>query len=168
MHLFEALAQRIAAWRENQYKHHDYPAIGEILEWVRNPDVPTFRLRAPQIRALETYWYLRLVENTPHIFELYTDLFPKVTERLDALGLTHPDMRELALDIGIDGVIEKVREDDDFVKKYKLEALRETLTLSARRGSLTPLRHDRKLNTLAVLQRSERHRLSIALQSSIY
>jgi hypothetical protein len=30
-------------------------------------------------------------------------------------------MRELALDLGFDGVIEKVRDDDDFVKKYKLE-----------------------------------------------
>jgi type III restriction enzyme len=129
MHLYEALARKVAAWREENYEHEDYPAIGEILEWVRNPDVPLFRLRPPQIRALETYWYLRLVENTPHIFDLYTNLFPKVTERLDALGLTHPDMRELALDIGIDGVIEKARDDDDFVKQYKLEALRETLTL---------------------------------------
>ena len=43
--------------------------------------------------------------------------------------MTHPDMRDLALDIGFDGLIDKVREDDEFVKKYKLEALRETLTL---------------------------------------
>ncbi|HXQ34224.1 MAG TPA: DEAD/DEAH box helicase family protein, partial [Anaerolineales bacterium] len=92
-------------------------------------DVPNFRLRAPQIRALETYWYLRLVEKTPHIFALYTNLFPKVTERLTALGMTHPDMREMVIDTGFDGLIEKVRDDAEFVRKYKLEALRETLTL---------------------------------------
>ncbi len=129
MHLYEALSMHVTAWRESGYEHEEYPAIGEILEWVRNPDVPLFRLRAPQIRALETYWYLRLAEGTPHIFELYTNLFPRVTERLTALGMTHPDMREMALDIGFDGLVDKVREDDEFVKKYKLEALRETFTL---------------------------------------
>ena len=129
MHLYEALKEHVAVWRESSYEHEDYPAIAEILEWVRNPDVPLFRLRAPQIRALETYWYLRLVEKTPHIFDLYTNLFPKVTERLTALGMTHPDMREMALDIGFEGLIEKARNDDEFVKQYKLEALRETLTL---------------------------------------
>ena len=44
--------------------------------------------------------------------------------------MTHPDMRELALDLEFKGLIDKVREDDEFVKKYKLEALRETLTLA--------------------------------------
>lgn len=73
MQLFEALSMHVAAWRENGYKHEMYPAIDEILEWARQPDVPNFRLRAPQIRALEIYWYLRLVENTPHIFDLYTN-----------------------------------------------------------------------------------------------
>lgn len=129
MQLYEALAQNVAAWREENYRHDNYPAIAEILEWARQPDVPAFRLRAPQLKALETYWYLRLGEETPNVFELYTNLFPKVTERLTALGMTHPDMRELVIDIGFEGLIDKVREDDEFVKQYKLEAVRETLTL---------------------------------------
>ena len=129
MHLYEALAQHAAAWRGENYQHDEYPAIAEILEWVRDPHVPSFRLRTPQIRALETYWYLRLVEHTPHIFDLYTNLFPKVTERLTALGMTHPDLREMTLDMGFEGLVEKVRNDDEFVRTYKLEALRETLTL---------------------------------------
>jgi type III restriction enzyme len=129
MQLYEALSLHVAAWREENYKHDEYPAIAEILEWARQPDLPVFRLRAPQLKALETYWYLRLAENTPHIFDLYTNLFPKITERLTALGITHPDMRELVLDIGYEGLIEKIRTDDDFVKQYKLEAVRETLTL---------------------------------------
>jgi type III restriction enzyme len=129
MHLYEALSMHVATWRESGYEHEDYSAIAEILEWVRTPDVPVFRLRAPQIRALETYWYLRLVEKTPHIFDLYTKLFPKVTERLAALGMTHPDTRDMVIDTGFDGLMQKVREDDEFVKQYKLETLRETLTL---------------------------------------
>ncbi|MBW2168275.1 MAG: hypothetical protein JRG69_03270, partial [Deltaproteobacteria bacterium] len=34
-------------------------------------------LRTPQIHALETYWYLRLLEKTPHIFDLYKRFFQK-------------------------------------------------------------------------------------------
>ena len=45
---------------------------------------------------------LRLVEKTPNILELYTGLFPRITARITALGITHPDMRELVLDIGKD------------------------------------------------------------------
>ena len=129
MQLYEALSMHVASWREEGYKHDEYPAIAEILEWASNPDVPNFHLRKPQMRALETYWYLRLVRKTPHIFDLYTELFPRVTERLTALGITHPDMREMVLDIGYEGLIEKIRSDGDFVRQYKLEAVRETLTL---------------------------------------
>ena len=60
MQLYEALSRHVAVWREENYKHDEYPAIAEILEWASNPDVPNFRLRKPQLRVLETYWYLRL------------------------------------------------------------------------------------------------------------
>lgn len=119
----------ITTWREDGYKHDEFPAIAEILEWARQPDVPAFRLRAPQLRALEAYWYLRLIEKTAHVFDLYARLFPKVTERMTALGMSHADLREMVIDTGFEGLIEKVRTDDDFVSKYDLEALRETLTL---------------------------------------
>lgn len=129
MQLYEVLSAKVTEWRNQDYSHDEYPAIGEILEWAIKPDVPIFRLRAPQLKALETYWYLRLVEKTPHIFDLYTGLFERTTERLDALGMTHPDLRELALDYKFDGLIKKVKTNNDFIKKYKLEALRETITL---------------------------------------
>jgi type III restriction enzyme len=129
MQLYEALAMHVTTWREEGYKHEEYPAIAEILEWASDPDVPNFRLRKPQLRALETYWYLRLRENTPHISDLYSHLFPRVTERLTALGITHPDMRDIVLDLGYEGLIEKIREDAGFVQQHKLEAVRETLTL---------------------------------------
>jgi hypothetical protein len=35
MQLFEALALHVAAWREEGYKHDEFPAIAEILEWAR-------------------------------------------------------------------------------------------------------------------------------------
>ncbi len=130
MHLYEILATRVADWRQNKYPHDRYPAIAEILEWAANPDTSNFCLRPPQVRALETYWYLRLMEDTPHIFDLYNRLFTRPTERLAALGMEHPDLRDLALDIGFNGVVERVRQDDLFVRQYRLEALRETLTLA--------------------------------------
>jgi type III restriction enzyme len=52
-------------------------------------EAPRF-LRVPQLRALETYWYLRLVEGTPDVLELYRRLYPSATEFLEALGLGQP------------------------------------------------------------------------------
>ena len=129
MHLYEALAIKVADWRKRQYPVEQFPAIAEFLEWARNPDISSFKLREPQLRALETYWYLRLVENTPHIFDLYTRFYKKTTERMAALGMDHPDLHDMALDIGFDELIQKTKDDDAFVKKFKLEAVRETLTL---------------------------------------
>jgi hypothetical protein len=104
MQLYEALAQNVAAWREENYMHDDYPAIAEILEWARQPDAPVFRLRAPQLKALETYWYLRLAENTPHIFDLYQSLFPKKKDLLEAFGIS--DEAFACADYDIDSLVE--------------------------------------------------------------
>jgi len=127
MQLYEALAQNVAAWRVEKYKHNDYPAIAEILEWARQPDVPAFRLRSPQLKALETYWYLRLAENTPHIFDLYQSLFPKKKDLLEAFGIS--DEAFARADYDIDSLVETIKNDDAFVKEFRLEAVRETLTL---------------------------------------
>jgi type III restriction enzyme len=127
MQLYEALSAHVAVWREDGYKHDEFPAIGEILEWARRPDVPNFRLRKPQLRALETYWYLRLVEETPHIFDLYQSLFPKKKELLEAFGIS--DEAFSRADYDIDSLVESIRHDADFVKEFRLEAVRETLTL---------------------------------------
>lgn len=86
--LYEALATRVDDWRQQHYPHDTYSAIGEILEWAANPEVSSFRLCPPQFRALETYWYLRLIENTPHIFDLCRKLFSKRADLLHALGIS--------------------------------------------------------------------------------
>jgi hypothetical protein len=76
MQLHEVLSRRVDAWRDLHYPSPEHDAIGEILEWAPAPETTGFRLRPPQLRALETYWYLRLIEKTPHIFDLYQTLFP--------------------------------------------------------------------------------------------
>lgn len=72
---------------------------------------------------------MRLVEKTPGIFDLYKDLIPKKMELRKALGLTSDAAREYAEENGFDALIDLVRTDDAFVKKHRLESLRETLTL---------------------------------------
>ena len=76
-HLDERLSAWVADWRKAGYPCEDAPAIAEVFEWARDSETGGLRfLRPPQLRALETYWYLRLVEKTPHIFDLYMRLFP--------------------------------------------------------------------------------------------
>ena len=51
-------------------------------------------LRKAQYRALETYWYLRLVQDTPRIIKLYEQLFPTARERREAMGLNAEEIRD--------------------------------------------------------------------------
>jgi len=85
MLLHEALAQRVAQWHSARYPSGDFPAIAEVLEWSAYPDGSGFRLRRPQLLALETYWYLRLVMGTPHVLELYKTIYAQPDEMLEAL-----------------------------------------------------------------------------------
>jgi hypothetical protein len=130
IHLHQQIATRVDAWRATGYQYSDYPAIAEILEWAHETESGNLRfLRRPQLRALETYWYLRLVEKTPHIFDLYRKLYPKQSEILSALGLDHSDVQKYVLDEGLGALWKRIKSDDAFVRDFKLEALRETLTL---------------------------------------
>ena len=132
MFLHELLKSKVSEWRGSNYTA-DYPAIGEILDCNFDSETQSLRyLRKAQFEALETYWYLRLKEGTPHIFDLYRKLF-NPTELLDSLDirLTQEDLMKLLVNGGgIDTIFEKTKGDDAFVKKYKLEAVRETLTLA--------------------------------------
>ena len=130
MPLYTLLAPKVEAWRAAGYPSTDYPAIAEILNyaWLTPHSQPRY-LRLAQIRAIETYWYLRLVEGTPQIIDLYTRLFPKTTDRMVALGLEHSDLKALVIDSSFNDLLNKVRQEDAFVKQYRLEALRETLDL---------------------------------------
>lgn len=132
-HLYEVIQDKVAAWRTSRYLCPDFPAIGEILDYGRLPWSAGLRfLRKPQFRALETYWYLRLVEGTPHIPDLYSRYFEGPADRLGALGVSANDERvfKLALKEGVDGFLRRLARDDALVKDLKLESLRETLSLA--------------------------------------
>jgi len=133
MNLYEILKIKVKEWRENNYQC-DYPVIREILEYnfldVENQKLRY--LRKAQFEALETYWYLRLVEKTPRIFDLYKKYF-QGEDLLNALNihLTEEDLIRIAFSNGggIGTVFNKIKNDDDFVRKYHLEGLRESLFL---------------------------------------
>jgi hypothetical protein len=130
-HLHEKLAAAVADWRQAGYPSDEYPAIAELFDWARDPVTGQMRfLRMPQFRALETYWYLRLVEKTPHVFDLYQRLYSRNSELLAALGLTADAIRDLVADEGMPALWERIRTDDQFVRDFRLEAVRETLTLA--------------------------------------
>lgn len=130
-HLYEELANRVAGWRSAGYPSEEYPAVGEILDYALDDQTgyPRF-LRRAQLLALETYWYLRLVERTPHIFELYQRAFPPDVDKArfyEALGV--PDDAFKAANFDLDRLWHRIKTDDDFVRSFRLEALRETLAL---------------------------------------
>jgi hypothetical protein len=128
--LFEQLQQRADAWKRKGYAHADFPVIAEILFWATDPDGSGFRLRPPQVRALETYWFLRLVENTPKIFDLYQKYFPAdddVDALLKALGVPLEAFQKSKYNLK--ALWKNIQSNDDFVREFKLEALRETLNL---------------------------------------
>lgn len=131
MQLPQRLAEKTHAWCAAGYPHDDYPAIAEILEWLSGRDAgqPPF-LRLPQVRALETYWYLRLVEGTPGIPDLYASLAANPSEHLQSLGMSSDKLMQEAFNLGgVMPLLDKIKIDDAFVKAHKLESLRETLTL---------------------------------------
>ncbi len=129
------LKEKVNAWRVNNYSS-SYSTIEEILSYTfieSEGEINSLRyLRKPQIEALETYWYLRLVEGTPEVFDLYNKFYPDPKERFKALGinLSQALLEEIAFSgKGADWLIEKIKTDNTFVKKNKLEAVRETLDL---------------------------------------
>jgi type III restriction enzyme len=129
-HLYELIQQNVAAWREDGYPCEDYPAIAEILDYATLPETGGLRyLRRVQLRALETYWYLRLMEDTPHIFDLYRTYYPRPIDLLAALGLDRDEIKDFVLNEGLDALWDRVRENADFVKAHKLESVHETLAL---------------------------------------
>jgi hypothetical protein len=132
MTLYSILKSKILEWRRNNYQSN-FPTISEILDFNLDPETGNLRfLRKAQFEALETYWYLRLVEGTPHIFDLYKKLYDDPVKLFKALNITisQEDLIKIMSKGGITSIFEKIKEDEDFVREYRLEALRETLSLS--------------------------------------
>jgi len=125
--LHEQLAMLASNWRSNHFPCDSFPAIAEILEWAENPDGSGFVLRPPQLLALRIYWYLRLIEGTPHVRDLYERLFPNKAELLSALGIPSGAFEEVGYDF--ETLWKSLGSSDDFVREFKLQSLRETLSL---------------------------------------
>ncbi|MEW6215449.1 MAG: DEAD/DEAH box helicase family protein, partial [Nitrospirota bacterium] len=131
MTLHSMLKFKVAGWRDSNYKS-EFPVISEIFNFSYDFETRTSRfLRKAQFEALETHWYLRLIEGTPHIFDLYKRIYDDPVELFKALNIVIPqeDLIKIMSKGGINSIFEKIKEDDDFVREYRLEALRETLSL---------------------------------------
>ena len=105
MTLHSILKSKVAEWGKSNYTS-DYPVISEIFNYNQNPETQNLSyLRKAQFEALETYWYLRLVEKTPHIFDLYKKYFQNEDWSLPSVLnfpapyslLPHPERVTLAL-----------------------------------------------------------------------
>ena len=132
MSIYSQLKPKVIKWRKSQYIS-DFPIISEILNYNYDPEIEYLRfLRKAQFEALETYWYLRLIEKTPHIFNLYKRLYKDPSELLKALNISisQEDLIKIMSKGGMDSIFEKIKKDNDFVKKYRLETLKESLTLN--------------------------------------
>ena len=134
MNLHQSITGHVTAWRASGYPCDDFPAVSEILDFQRLPGeggrVAQGRyLRDPQIEALETYWWLRLIKGTPHILDLYRTSYGRNADLLKALRLDTDAVRETALNDGIEGVWSRISNDPDFVGTHKLESIRETISL---------------------------------------
>jgi len=132
MNLYSTLKSKVVEWRKNNYQS-DYSTISEIMDFGFDSETENLHfLRKAQFEALETYWYLRLIEKTPRILDLYKKLFSK-KELIEALGLKHlienlPE--DLITDQFVERILNEIKTDDDFIRQNKLETVRETISLS--------------------------------------
>lgn len=126
--LFELLQSNTIDWRNKNYPSNKYPAIAEIFNYNRENDAQRY-LREPQFRALEIYWYLRLIEKTPKTFDLYQKYFINPIDLLQAFGITTQNPELLKELFNLDGFWMKVKSDTEFVKSNRLDALKESYEL---------------------------------------
>ena len=123
----KTLKDEVSAWRASNYTS-EYSVIGEILNYASEQNF----LRKAQLEALEVYWYLRIVQKTPKISELYAKLFSgDDVSLLKAIGihLSQDDLVRLLPSGGVPHIFDVIKSDDDFVKKRHLEVVKESLRL---------------------------------------
>lgn len=127
------LREKVEKWRKTDYPC-EYSAISEIMNWnlmeIEEGNKTLRYLRKAQFEALETYWYMRLVEKTPHVFELYKRLYTDNSKLIKALGIPlNEEVTNLLINKGVEGLISFIKTDEKFVQRNKLESIRESLTL---------------------------------------
>ncbi len=125
--LHKIIQIKVEEWRNNNYKSERYSTISELLRFQKESESLKY-LRQPQFEALETYFYLRLHYPNKTILEIYKDLYKKTSELFEALSIiTNYELTKLILD-GED-IFEKIKLDNEFCKRNKLESVRETIDM---------------------------------------
>ena len=132
-HLFEKLRDATQNWRKEGYPCQDYPLVGEVLryqfEGEPQEQISLKYLREPQFQSLELYWFLRLVQKTPHIVDLYKHYYSDdVRDFCEAFGIPITP-NELILIRDIDTVIDLVKNQPEFVKQKRIDPVYEAVTL---------------------------------------
>ena len=128
--LFDKIATVVSRWRGDGYACAEYPLISEILAFQTEAqeDIPNLKyLREPQFLALETYWFVRLVKNTPHIMELYKDFYPDNADFVAAMSV--PLSNDALRYATVDGIIENEIKNWEQAQKHKLVAAHEAAIL---------------------------------------
>lgn len=128
--LIDILSHEVAKWRENGYAGVDFPLIGDILRYQQDGESgDSLRfLRAAQLHALETYWYLRLVRKTPSIMDVYKSLYPQPHQFIHALSISLTDEEKFSVG-NVDNIIAKIK-DPEWAAEKGLDALHEAATLA--------------------------------------
>lgn len=127
--LYQQIQSRVDAWRRAGYPATNYPAVADLLRFARTENGALRFLRAAQLRSLETYWHLRLVEGTPRLWELNQRYNPTDADQLVALGVHNTDVHAYAQAQGMDALWARVQDDEAFVRQHKLQAVREMMLL---------------------------------------
>lgn len=89
----EKIKGRVSAWRDAEYV-----GVQEETLLILKHILSVRFLHSPQIEALETYIYLKEIENNKHSLEVFRALFEHELEFLRALGLSDKEAAELAYD----------------------------------------------------------------------
>ncbi len=131
-HLFEKLREDTLNWRKEGYPCQEYPLIGEVLrhqfEGEVEENIILKYLREPQFQSLELYWFLRLGRKTPHIVDLYKHYYSDKRDFFEAIGIPiAPD--QLQWIKNVDMVLDRIKNDSDYVKENQLNPVHEAVTL---------------------------------------
>ena len=121
--------KEIEEWRKEGYPW-DYSAIAEILNFNLYEDDRGNKvlryLRKAQFEALEIYWYLRVVEKTPYIFDLYKKLYGDPVELSQIYRLNLDKIYNLMKnacpdgDVPISHIIKLRQQIESQTKKYEI------------------------------------------------
>ena len=130
--LIKKIREEVCHWKNQRY-HSELYEIKEILDFQYiDYEYEKLRfLRKPQFEALETYLFLRFIKNTQNIVDLYKEYFKNPNDLFEALDihLGQKDLITILSNGGVDSLFYKIKTDDEFVRRYKLGNIKETISL---------------------------------------